>query len=85
MRVLVIITGFLISMIAFTPKESTAQRISVEGEEAVEYSVEINQGAYQSLVDRVGERGISGREFGEWVVKNSTIRKRPGRTKFADR
>ncbi|MDZ7718775.1 MAG: hypothetical protein U5K72_08170 [Balneolaceae bacterium] len=85
MRILVIITGFVISLLAFTPQEATAQRNLMQDEEPIEYSVEVNRGAYRSMVQRVGDRGISEREFGEWVAKNSSLRKRPGRIKIVNR
>ncbi|MDX1640468.1 MAG: hypothetical protein R3220_02135 [Balneolaceae bacterium] len=85
MRTTIIILGILTGIYVFTPSEIKAQR-SVENEEVVEYSVEVNRGAYRSFVESVGDRGISDREFGEWVARNSSIRKKiPGRLKWFDR
>jgi len=84
MKKRMIILGTLISLLTFLTFEAVAQEWD-ENEEVIEYSVEVDQNAYERMVKEVDERGISGREFGEWVANNSYLRKRPGRAKFADR
>ncbi len=79
-----IILSMLISLFTFITFEAIAQEWD-RNEEVIEYSVEVDRNAYERMVKEMDERGISGREFGEWVSNNSYLRKRPGRAKFSDR
>jgi hypothetical protein len=84
MKKRMIILSMLISLFTFITFEAIAQEWD-RNEEVIEYSVEVDRNAYERMVKEMDERGISGREFGEWVSNNSYLRKRPGRAKFSDR